>query len=67
MANKRLTEKGDGIAQRGKTGCEHFGNDGPSKSQNGDVAKGKKAKTVSTKSMKAMGRNVARAKNQGGK
>lgn len=67
MAVKRLAEKGDGIAQRGTTGCEHFGNDGPKKNQNGDVAKGKKAKAVSSKAMKAVGRNVARAKNQGGK
>ena len=59
--------RGDGVASKGKTQCKNFGNDGPKKGQDGDVAKGNKAKTVSSEAMKSMGRNMARAKNQGGK
>lgn len=59
--------RGDGVASKGKTQCKNFGNDGPKVVQKGAVGKGGKAKTVSSEAMKSFGRNIARAKNQGGK
>jgi hypothetical protein len=56
----------DGITKKGKTNCKNFGETGPNKDSDGDVAKGNKAKTVKSISMKKLGRNMARAKNQGG-
>lgn len=58
--------RADGIAKKGKTTATIFPADGPKKGTDGDVPKGSKAKTVSSKSMKQVGRNMARAKNQGG-
>jgi len=58
--------KYDGVASKGKTSCKVFPNDGPKKGTDGDVPKGGKASTVSSAAMKQMGRNMARAKNQGG-
>jgi hypothetical protein len=57
---------GGGIESKGKTKGKQLGITGPSKGADGDVAKGGKAKTVSSASMKSMGRNIARAKNQSG-
>ena len=57
----------DGVAQRGKTKGKNLGDTGPNKGIDGDVAKGGKAKTVKSIDMKKFGRNIARAKNQGGK
>lgn len=64
MATKNV--RADGVAQKGRTAAKIFPADGPKKSTDGDVAKGGKAKTVSSQSMKKLGRNMARAKNQGG-
>lgn len=58
--------KGDGIESRGKTKGKQFGITGPNKSIEGDVAKGGKAKSVTSSATQAMGRNIARAKNQSG-
>ena len=57
----------DGIVKKGKTKGKNLGDDGAKKGIDGDVAKGGKAKTVKSIDMKKMGRNLARAKNQGGK
>lgn len=57
----------DGITKSGKTKGKNLGDDGVKKGSDGDVAKGGKAKTVKSIDMKKMGRNLARAKNQGGK
>jgi len=57
----------DGITKKGKTKGKNLGDTGPNKGIDGDVAKGSKAKTVESIDMKKLGRNLARAKNQGGK
>lgn len=57
---------GGGIESKGKTKGKQLGITGPNKGSDGDVAKGTKAKTVSSDAMKSMGRNMARAKNQSG-
>ena len=56
----------DGVTQRGRTKGKNLGDTGPSIGiQSG---KGKKsARTVSSASMKAVGRNMARANNQRGR
>jgi hypothetical protein len=55
------------VQKHGKTKGKQLGISGPEKSVDGDVAKGGKAKTVESAEMKKFGRNIARAKNQGGK
>ena len=53
----------DGVAQKGKTKGKNLGDTGPTVGIEG--GKGKKgASTVSSKAMKAVGRNMARANNQ---
>jgi hypothetical protein len=54
----------DGVTKTGKTKGKNLGDTGPSVGIQG--GKGKKgASTVTSASMKAVGRNLARAKNQG--
>jgi len=54
----------DGVTKTGKTKGKNLGDSGPTVGiQSGKGSKG--AKTVSGASMKAVGRNMARAKNQG--
>jgi len=54
----------DGVTKTGKTKGKNLGDSGPSVGiQTGKGSKG--ASTVTSASMKAMGRNLARAKNQG--
>lgn len=54
----------DGVTKTGKTKGKNLGDTGPSVGiQHG--GKGKGAKTVTNESLKAMGRNMARAANQG--
>jgi hypothetical protein len=54
----------DGVTKTGKTKGKNLGDTGPSVGIEG--GKGKKgASTVTSASMKAVGRNLARAKNQG--
>lgn len=55
------------IQKQGRTKGRQLGITGPDKGIEGDVAKGGKAKTVKSIDMKKLGRNLARAKNQGGK
>lgn len=51
----------DGVAKKGKTKGKNYGNDGAKVSA---VQGGKGSAGVTSKAMKAMGRNMARAKNQ---
>lgn len=54
----------DGVTKTGKTKGTNLGDSGPSVGiQSGKGSKG--ASTVTSAAMKAMGRNLARAKNQG--
>jgi hypothetical protein len=54
----------DGVTKTGKTKGKNLGDSGPTVAlQTGKGSKG--ASTVTGKAMKAMGRNMARAKNQG--
>ena len=54
----------DGVTKQGKTKGKNLGDSGPSVGiQSGKGSKG--AKTVTNESLKSMGRNEARAKNQG--
>ena len=54
----------DGVTKTGKTKGKNLGDSGPSVGI--QTGKGKKgASTVTSASMKAVGRNLARAKNQG--
>ena len=54
----------DGITKTGKTKGKNLGDSGPTVGI--QTGKGKKgASTVTSASMKAVGRNLARAKNQG--
>ncbi len=54
----------DGVTKTGKTKGKNLGDTGPTVAI--QTGKGKKgAKTVTSAAMKAMGRNLARAKNQG--
>jgi hypothetical protein len=54
----------DGVTKTGKTKGKNLGDSGPSVGiQSGKGSKG--AKTVTNESLKALGRNEARAKNQG--
>ena len=54
----------DGITKKGKTEGKNLGNEGPSVGIQG--GKGKKgASSVTGKAMRKLGRNLARAKNQG--
>ena len=54
----------DGVTKTGKTKGKNLGDSGPSVGiQTGNGKKG--ASTVTSASMKAVGRNLARAKNQG--
>jgi hypothetical protein len=56
----------DGVTQRGRTKGKNLGDTGPSIGiQSGKGKKG--ARTVSSASMKAVGRNMARANNQRGR
>ena len=55
-----------GINSKGKTKGKQLGIDGAKLSQDGGVAKGNKAKSVTSAAMKKMGRNLARAANQKG-
>jgi hypothetical protein len=59
MAYKR---NADGIAKKGKTKGKNLGNDGAKVL---GMKGGKKAAGVSSESMKAMGRGLARVANQG--
>lgn len=52
----------DGITKKGKTKGKNLGDSGPTV---GKQAGGKGAKGVTSESMKAVGRNLARVKNQG--
>ena len=51
----------DGITKKGKTKGTNLGDDG----KKVGIQSGKGSKGVSSESMKAVGRNLARAKNQG--
>jgi hypothetical protein len=51
----------DGVTKSGKTKGKNLGDDG----KKVGVQSGKGSKGVSSESMKTMGRNMARAKNQG--
>jgi ketol-acid reductoisomerase len=54
----------DGVTKQGKTKGKNLGDSGPNVGiQTGKGSKG--ASTVTSASMKAVGRNLARAKNQG--
>lgn len=54
----------DGVAKKGRTKGKNLGDTGPTVGiQSGKGKKG--ASTVTGKAMKAVGRNLARAKNQG--
>ena len=54
----------DGITKQGKTKGKNLGDSGPTVAI--QTGKGKKgASTVTSSAMKAVGRNLARAKNQG--
>ena len=54
----------DGVAKKGRTKGKNLGDTGPTVGiQSGKGKKG--AKTVTSAAMKAVGRNLARAKNQG--
>ena len=54
----------DGVTKTGKTKGKNLGDSGPTLAiQTGKGSKG--AKTVTGSAMKAVGRNLARAKNQG--
>jgi hypothetical protein len=54
----------DGVTKQGKTKGKNLGDSGPNVGiQSGKGSKG--ARTVTSAAMKAMGRNMARAKNQG--
>lgn len=54
----------DGITKKGKTEGKNLGNEGPSVGIQG--GKGKKgASSVTGEAMRKLGRNLARAKNQG--
>jgi hypothetical protein len=52
----------DGIAKKGKTEGKNLGNSGPTV---GKQSGGKKSSGVTSESMKALGRGLARVKNQG--
>ena len=53
----------DGVTKQGKTKGKNLGDTGPTVGiESGKGSKG--ASTVTSKAMKAMGRNLARAKNQ---
>lgn len=52
----------DGVVQRGKTGVQVFANDGKNVTPKTEGKKGRGSNL--NKSMKAVGRNMARAKNQ---
>lgn len=61
MAYKKAA---DGVTKKGKTKGENLGDTGPTVGvQKGKGSKG--ASTVTSESMKKLGRNLARAKNQG--
>jgi len=54
----------DGVAKKGKTKGKNLGDSGPTVGiQSGKGSKG--ASSVTSESMKKLGRNLARAKNQG--
>jgi hypothetical protein len=54
----------DGVTKKGKTKGKNLGDSGPNLGiQTGKGSKG--ASTVTSAAMKAVGRNLARAKNQG--
>ena len=55
------TRSADGIAKKGKTEGKNLGNSGPTQKE---VMGGKKTSGVTGKSMRAVGRNMARAMNQ---
>ena len=56
------TRNADGIASKGKTKGKNFGNNGVKVL---GMKGGKKVSGVSSESMKALGRNMARIANQG--
>ena len=55
------------VQKSGHTKGKQLGIDGSYKGQDGDVSKGGGAKTVTNANRKKYGRNLSRAKNQGGK
>jgi hypothetical protein len=57
---------GGGIEKKGQTKGKQLGIDGAKLSEDGGVAKGNKASTVSNQSRKALGRNLSRVANQKG-
>lgn len=59
------TKSADGIASRGKTDVQVMANDGPKVSPK-TMKSGKTKGGVTSKAMKAVGRNMARANNQRG-
>lgn len=58
-----FTKSADGVAKQGKTKGKNLGDTGPTVGiQSGKGGKG--ASSVTSKAMKAVGRNMARANNQ---
>ena len=57
---------GGGIEKKGKTKGKQLGIDGAKLGEDGGVAKGNKASTVSNQSRKSLGRNLSRVANQKG-
>ena len=56
----------DGVTKTGKTKGKNLGDSGPTLSIQGGGGKGKSgASTVTSEAMKKVGRNLARANNQG--
>ena len=56
------TRSADGIARKGKTEGKNYGDSGPIAKE---IMGGKKTKGVTGEAMRKLGRNLARAKNQG--
>jgi hypothetical protein len=58
------TKSADGVTKKGKTKGKNLGDSGPTVAvQSGKAGKG--SKTVTGEQMRKLGRNLARAKNQG--
>lgn len=59
------TRAADGITKRGKTKGKNLGDSGPIKGIESGAKGSKGGKTVSNEAVMKLGRNMARAKNQG--
>lgn len=59
------TRSADGVAHKGKTKGKNLGDTGPSLGIQAGAKGSKKSSTVTNESLKKLGRNMARAKNQG--